>query len=200
MSALKRIKSAEDPLWDFWLSVYYRSFPENERMTLGFLASQLPGDSQNDLAKAPVIGVYEWNNQPAGIAYYVPHLENRLVELWYLAVAPEKRGEGVGSALFSHVIQVTTLLKASLLVWEVETPNPNDPIPERRIKWYQGLGAKKLEGIRYHQSTDRPLPPVSMALMVYFLSEQEADAEAVFGQLKANYEDNLEQDGILHLV
>lgn len=184
-------------MWDFWLGVYYQSFPDNERMMVQYLTSLL-GENGDD---AVFVGVSEWNHQPAGIALYKPRPENNVVDLWYLAVAPELRGTGAGTALFGEVVKASVQSGCRLLVWEVELPEGgDDPAPERRIGWYKRLGGKKLQGIRYHVSVDKPLPPLPMGLMVLRLNEQEENADTVYGLLKAFYGDNLEQDGVLRLV
>lgn len=94
-----------------------------------------------------------------------------------IAVAPAKRGSGVGRRLMEYYINQSTLP----IVLEVEPPS--DDLKRRRIQFYERLGFH----LNDYEYTQPPLrentPPLSLCLMTYPEPLTPSEYEAVKKQL-----------------
>jgi ribosomal protein S18 acetylase RimI-like enzyme len=92
-----------------------------------------------------------------GLAHVQAFVAQRVAYLWYLAVAPNRRGAGAGSEIYRAVLERLPAAVEALLI-EVEQPclargEQERRLAERRILFYERLGARLLQGIDYLQSS-----------------------------------------------
>jgi len=85
------------------------------------------------------------------------------VYLAYLAVDPDRRGQGIGGRLFRTTLEVSAATGAgTALVWEVERPErgaPSEDPKRRRIAFYQRLGGILLDHVGDFRMPDLTLGP-----------------------------------------
>jgi ribosomal protein S18 acetylase RimI-like enzyme len=92
--------------------------------------------------------------------------------LEYMAVAPEKRGQGFGGELFRRTVEqaVTTQGAGLPVLLEVDSDgeaSSDQAVRARRIRFYRRLGCVKIAGLRYLMPLRGVGPAPEMALMVY---------------------------------
>ena len=109
------------------------------------------------------------------IAYAFVYVLNNHKAIWldYLAVSDKYQDKGYGTLLFDHVMSTVGGGDYDVFL-EVDIPeNKNDrSAPEnRRIRFYEKLGAKKVLGLKYSLPTEKG----SMPLYLYFRPNRNAD-------------------------
>jgi ribosomal protein S18 acetylase RimI-like enzyme len=178
----RELSTPHDPLLPAWLDLYERSFPPEEKVPQTEHVSLLERRAAGEEVRAMLLAAVDEKNQLAGMARY--ELYGRADYLPYLAVAEDRRGSGIGSAFYTWIFRSLTARRGTEalgLLFEVEIPELGHDLEtrinaERRIRFYQRLGAKLLRGIRYEQVIAGH-PPVPMHLMVHTfgaLSPQDA--------------------------
>ena len=172
------ITSPDDPLLVPWLELYERAFPPEEKVPVSdHLDTLARPDPEWHVALVAVTAErddfvamlrYEWG----GRAAYLP----------YLAVGEAWRGAGLGSRIYEHLLERIRGASPGVeaLVFEVERPDQAHDAPgredaERRIRFYQRLGARLLRGIHYLQEVPEQ-PPIPMNLMVHPFQPLTAEA------------------------
>ncbi len=190
------IQSISHPLFFQWLDLYETAFPPNEKLLISSIL-KLIEESGKDGAHH-FIAITDENGQFAGIMFYDTDPENRLALLWYLAIQPERRSQGLGSAVYQGCISRLDTSSYDALIYEVEIPkNKNRAEAERRISFYKRNGAFLLGGIHYLQIIGWHHPPTPMHLMVHPL--REIDAKQAFALAKIPFGDALQKRGKLTL-
>lgn len=126
-----------------------RYWLHREHMTRDFPRSELkPADMLDALARKGINQVYGCFDTQAQtlVGYYVLAQQptSNLILLDYLAILPDKRGAGVGSAVLAHIRQ--TLCPNQYLFIETENPEAAQSEQERlerlrRIQFYHRNGA-----------------------------------------------------------
>jgi GNAT superfamily N-acetyltransferase len=187
------ITSFDDELFDNWLDLYQQSFPVNEQMLVSsfnrILRGKANGESQND----HLVACLDTSGAFAAMAYYEQMPQSEAAALWYLAVDPERRGQGLGAAIYaalrSRLLAEQPGIRA--LLYEVQDPEHCDSPEEklnahRRIAFYKRCGASQLSGIEYSQSVGWQ-PPVPMLIMAHpfgaISAEQVGElAQQIFGE------------------
>lgn len=164
------ITEANDELLPKWLDLYETAFPPEEKVLvsefLWLLGEKRDGNRRNSHIQAVLDGDdlfvallrYDLGKEP-GIAY-----------LWYLAVDPEARSGGIGSACFREVVRRAQEAQLRAVVFEVEIPEHFDDMERReyarrRIEFYRRQGALVLSGIRYIQRLPNQ-PEIPLHIMV----------------------------------
>lgn len=188
---VREVESTADPAWEGWLRIYHDSFPENERMTDGYLRDLLARRAAGEAPGAHLLSLAPAGDpeRPLGIAFYEVDPEPEAAYLWYLATRAGDRGRGCGAGLYAEIARRCRAAGLRLLLFEVERPESEDATPyaQRRIDWYRRQGALLLGGVHYLQSVDRPIEPVEMHLMAHPFAALGAEevfrvAEHVFGE------------------
>lgn len=99
------------------------------------------------------------DNVPVGIAVFFNNYSSFLAKtgiyLEYLFVLPEHRGNGIGKALFGAVAKIAVERDCRRFEWAVLEWN------KASIKFYDSLGASKLQDIRICRLIDEPLKRVA---------------------------------------
>lgn len=129
------------PLSDAQMRLLYghqmrRDFPESE---LKPLASIL---RMRHAGVYDVLGAHDGGTMVAYALVYHP-IEGRVLLLDYLAVEPECRGRGIGTALLD-ALKAYYAGQADVLLIECERPKaaPDEKQARKRIRFYEGSGAR----------------------------------------------------------
>jgi GNAT superfamily N-acetyltransferase len=189
---VSEITSFEDPLYDNWLDLYQRSFPTDEQMQISsfnrILRRKAAGEAQTD----HLVACLDEEGAFAAMAYYEQLPNCKAAALWYFAVDPQRRGQGLGAAIYSSLRSRILAEQPGIraLLYEVQDPAHCDSPEEvrdahRRIAFYKRCGASQLSGIEYSQSVGWQ-PPLPMLIMAHPYDPMSADqvgelAQTVFG-------------------
>jgi len=92
--------------------------------------------------------------------------------LEYMAVAPERRGEGLGGKLFRRTVEHAATPPGGKLPVVLEIDSDREASSDRAIcasreRFYRGLGCMKIAGLRYLMPLRGAGPAPEMDLMVY---------------------------------
>ncbi len=179
------IVSLDDPYYDDWLDLYQSSFPLNEQMRVSDHNRILRLKMRGEASEEKLMAVLDTQGKLIGMSRYTNEPKCKVVVLWYLAIAPESRNQGVGVKFYTELLNRvrSEWPDAIALILEVQNPaitlDPNErAFARRRIEFYWRNGAHLLGGIYYVQSTgwQEPLP---MHLMAHSIKHELAPGEAV---------------------
>jgi GNAT superfamily N-acetyltransferase len=164
---LHSIRAVSDPLLLPWLDLYETAFPFNERILVSNILRSLPPFSTHD--SIWLLALLDAEKTFAGLAMFQRFREQNLGFLYYLAIQPERRSQGLGGAFYGQAA-AELFQEVSLLVFEVEKPELAEDaekrqLAQRRIRFYQRQGARLLRGVEYLQSVGSHCLPTPMHLM-----------------------------------
>jgi hypothetical protein len=113
------------------------------------------------------------------------------------------RGRGLGAAIYGLLWERLAAAGYARLMFEVERPDVVEgdaarQLAERRIGFYQRLGARVLSGVEYWQSVGPHQPPVLMHLMVD--AREGCSPDEAFAWAKGLFGDAVRQLGELGLT
>jgi len=155
------------------LKIYETSFPEEERRPISGVERQI--DSNNDYNFFVVLD----NDFPVGMAV-VWVIERRFIYIEHLAIAENRRSEGIGSKAMN------LLLDKSPFPIIIEVEKKTDEMTaeqvkncERRLEFYKQFGFKLSEGEYIQPPYTKNLQPVPMNLMELQGNLLETDFEGV---------------------
>ncbi|NEW84164.1 MAG: GNAT family N-acetyltransferase [Mariniphaga sp.] len=142
---IKQMKDADDPNFIAFWNIYNTSFPLNERRVF---------NQQTEVFKKQEyqVDAYLSDNQIIGFIAYWTTKDFIFVE--HLAITPEVRSNGFGSAILKPFIERETIP----VILEIE-PVIND-LTRRRLKFYESLGFVRNDHIHYqppYHHEDQPL-------------------------------------------
>jgi GNAT superfamily N-acetyltransferase len=162
------------------LKLYESAFPPAERTPLDGIKASIRQRGQVDPAGGyiPHFFAAVREDRALGISFYGYYREMRLGFLYYLAVDPEQRGQGLGGWLLQMTLANlrsdatrSNGLPPRGLIWEVERPVDAETSAERefrqrRINFYQRNGALLLDRIDFlAPPLGSGLPPVMYHVM-----------------------------------
>lgn len=179
MARYAEIVDLHDDLLLPWLKLYETTFPPAERLLVASLLGMLKEPARAGGNR--MLAMVEADGSFVGLALYELLAEASAAALWYLAVTPERRGQGLGGDFYREIVHRLGDLPVRALLYEVEMPAQAEAprLARRRIRFYQRHGGKLLRGIHYMQSVGSHQPPIPMHLMVHPLHPpQMAPAEA----------------------
>ncbi|NLH98443.1 MAG: GNAT family N-acetyltransferase [Chthonomonadales bacterium] len=190
---LHPIRSISDPLYDRWLDVYQRSFPLQQQVPVSVHNAALRPGGMGARDVRYVVCMGEDDGECLGMAHFELFKADGTAALWYLAVAPDRRNEGIGGWMYDSIMHTMQsedpACKACVI--EVELPDKcADPdLATRRIAFYERHGAVWLRGCASLVDVGWQ-PPLKMGVMVHpfaRLSEHDmrAVARSVLGNLLA---------------
>jgi GNAT superfamily N-acetyltransferase len=197
------IKDVQDDLLLPWLDLYETAFPPAEKVLVSWFLKELKDRAAGLRQPSEMLAVLDGQKRLVAMADYELRLEQRVALLWYLAVGPVKRGQGVGSSIYREIVRRARDAGCRALLFEVEIPE-EAPLPETRrladsrIMFYRKLGARLLGGVHYLQYIGQHQPPLPMHIMVQAF--ETLDAREVFDLGKLVFNDALTQTGDLELV
>ena len=182
-----------------WLDLYETAFPPAERVLVSTFIHLLKEKSTGEALDQHLLAGLDAQKNLAGMAAYELNPEAGLAFLWYLAIAPNLRSQGIGSFFYQEIVRRVDLAKYPLLLYEVEIPEGEDSATAlRRIQFYQRNGAQILSGIYYMQHVGWHQPPIPMHLMVHL--RKPLEPQQVFDLAKIAFQDHLQQTSDLKLV
>lgn len=137
-------------------AIYLASFPPFERAEFSCLLESIAQHSRWLFAAMR-------DDDLIGMAVSVPRIASDFYLLEYLAVAQAARGEGTGGILLAHVVATLRALgnvNGMILKVESDETGTSDErrLRERRIEFYQRVGARVIECAPYYRVplADRP--------------------------------------------
>lgn len=162
---LEQLKSSEGEPFRQLYTIYAASITPRE---------QKPEDWLGAMVRAPEYRV--WIAKAAGrvlgfsILFLPPAAGFALLE--YMAVAPERRGEGLGGKLFRRTVEHAATPQGGKLPVLLEIDSDREASSDRatrtnRERFYRRLGCMKLAGLRYLMPLRGVGPAPEMDLMVY---------------------------------
>ncbi len=199
---LAELNSLTDPLLLPWLKLYETAFPATERMLIATHLQVIAARGEGQHHESVYLAATDEAGEFVGLAQYEVMDEARAACLWYFAVVPERRCQGLGAAIYQEVARRLGSLELQAMLIEVERPDhaaspEGAELAQRRIGFYRRQGARLLRGIHYLQSVGPHQPPIPMHLMVHpFAPLDPADAFAV---AKVVFGEDLTQTGSLAL-
>ncbi len=187
---LLELLTLDDPLLLPWLDLYEISFPPDERVPVSRILNVLhehargAASGQHLLAAVPdsllapgqLSPNYRVTDQRiTALLYTYEPPASPAAFLWYFAVQPGLRGQGLGSRLYRDVL-ARLGPQARALIFDLEDPDQMEsPAGKeqalRRVAFYQRLGARVLGGIEYIQRCADHLPPLRLLLMIHPVKE-----------------------------
>ena len=194
------IKNIDDDLFLDWLDLYEISFPANEKLLFSTLLKILKAKGKGDTPGMHMVVIQNRTERTVGMALFQLHLDKELATLWYLAINPSERNQGLGSMIYRRIVSDIDPSLYKAVIFEVEIPGDAKASPhaERRIQFYQRNGAYLLQGVHYMQDIGWHQPRTTMHIMVHPL--QPITTAQVFNLAKSLFGDLLQQVGPLELV
>jgi len=162
----KSLKTTNSAEFDRAMQIYSSSFPPVETKPVNKVVKMLLNDKNYHLfimAKdGSVIGI--------SLLYVFKRLRSGLLD--YMAIIPEYQRKGLGTELFHRTLnRFRRMCPNSIgLFLEVQTEDVEDLIERRirknRIRFYRGLGAKKVGNVNYLLPPQHGTKPEEMQLMI----------------------------------
>ena len=192
MLSIVEICALDDPLLLPWLDLYETAFPPGERILVSHVLNVLHNRARGvDHGSHLLAAVQDGDEPPAGVAAtnvgpsqkknfagiifdYEPR-DSAAAFLWYFAVDPRQRGQGLGTRVYQRLLErLDPQVRA--LIFDLEDPafmktEAAVRQAERRIEFYRRLGARLLGGICYVQTVGPHQPPLPLLLMVHPIKE-----------------------------
>lgn len=172
---LVKITTLDDPLLMPWLDLYETAFPPEERVFTSRLLNGVKTQREYHMLAA-----VDESGGLAGLAFYNELPEAQSAFLWYLAVLPDLRGQGIGAWLYQAVLQHLDKNDRAMFLdveipEEMRTPAERE-MAARRIRFYQRLGAYRLSGVRFVQKVEEHHPTITPYLMVHPIQPMSAQS------------------------
>lgn len=161
MIKYSQIKEINGEYFTQAIEIYDLAFPDNEKLSVTVL-------KENIKQKKLILLVGEENSQVVFMAILCPLLHTDFILLSYVATDENHRGKGIGKN-FMEYLAIELKQKQQFLLLEVENPfiGDNQEIKQRRVNFYQRLGAKTLQNIRYLLPKLSQENAPEMILMIY---------------------------------
>lgn len=154
--------------------LYEASFPPEELRPFERIRDELV--SPNGQRRTHLLAALD-GESVLGISIFALFPQVSLGYLWFLCVDPETRGSGVGGKLYQASMEWLEQDAADQgktlrgMIFEVERltseAHPVYGDPFRRVRFYQRLGARMIEGYDYYQPPIPPHGPVPLQLMFH---------------------------------
>jgi len=144
------------------LEIYADAFPSNERQQVELLKEKI----DKGLSR---LYVGYFGDEVVFIAILWPLKDTEFILLDYIATKKSHRGQGIGTAFLNEICQMLKYNNKFMLI-EVENYEYGSQREEkrRRVAFYQRVGAKVMQGVRYVlPPLDGSSIPTEMLLMVF---------------------------------
>jgi GNAT superfamily N-acetyltransferase len=197
------LTSIEDPYLYQWLDVFELSFEPGEKVLVSSILKVLRKKAKGESPEHQLLAGLLPDGSFGGMSYLYLDDEDHAGILWYMAVTPALRGNGLGAALYELAIQKCRELNYKGVFLEVEIPELQEGQEKRsyakkRIGFYRHLGVYQLDGVEYWQEVGSHHPPTKMNLMFHPFIPMGADE--IYTLAKAIFTDSLSQTGELKLT
>jgi ribosomal protein S18 acetylase RimI-like enzyme len=175
------ITDANDDLLMPWLDLYETSFPPEEKVLVSSFLQLLKDKAKGEYPDSHMQAVLDDEGRFVALLRFDLINDPGATYLWYIAVHPDARSGGIGSACFQEVVRRATEAGLRAVVFEVEIPDHSaDPerqdCARRRIEFYRRMDCLLLTGIHYMQRvTNQPaIPMYTMIRPIEPVTPQEA--------------------------
>jgi GNAT superfamily N-acetyltransferase len=165
LDQVEQLKSCGEPTFRELYEIYAASIPVREQKPEAWICA---------MVRAPecTVWVMKGAGRVTGFSILFAPPAERFALLEYMAVAPQWRNRGVGSALFQQTVQraVSPERPSLPIVLEVDAdraPGGDHAIRARRQQFYRRLGCVRIAGLHYILPLPGEGPPPEMDLMVY---------------------------------
>ena len=110
-----------------WMKLYEAAFPPPERVMFAAFLSILRDKEMGKIDTHRILALTGVDGELMGIGCdeYLPAWQAGY--LWYIAIQPGLRGQGVGAQFYRYMVN-TMLEKARLVIFEVEKPELGDTL------------------------------------------------------------------------
>lgn len=157
---LQQLKSCDGAPFRQLYEIYDVSIPARERKPEEWICA---------MVRAPEYGFWVMKDARRIVGFSILFLApaERFALLEYMAVTPERRNRGVGSALFQ---QTTTRASSLPIVLEVDSDreaSDDRELRTRRQQFYRRLGCVRVAGLHYIMPLPGVGPVPEMDLMLY---------------------------------
>lgn len=195
----QEITCLADPNLLPWLDLYETAFPPSERILVSAVLQNLLSRENGEDVYTHLLAVVNASGKVVGMAMYTFSEELQLAYLWYLAVDPRLRSQGIGARIYRELLRQVREVHLKALVFEVEIPERENSVNSlRRIHFYRRQGAFLLEGIHYMQHVGWHQEPIPMHVMVHPM--QALTPQEAFNLANSLFDGSVEQVGELQLV
>jgi GNAT superfamily N-acetyltransferase len=167
--AIRRVTDPASPDFDALVAIYTAAHPPSERKPVTLLAAMLERPGYLFL-------VATLEEAVIGFAIILLFPESDACLLEYMAIAEDKRGQGIGQFLFKQVVAMPEVSSRYLLA-EVDSDKldcPGQLDRTRRKHFYRNLGCREVEGLNYIMPPVSTSTPPPMDIMVYRCNLPEA--------------------------
>lgn len=148
---------------------FAEEFPANERKTIEQLRILMEkGDYHLIVAQ----NVIHNNADRIGFAFVYMPSDSDFIWLDYLVIDKKHQSKGYGSLFFNYLLQ--TRKNINCMYIEVEIPNGKDVNQERRVNYYERLGAVKLK-----MSYQLPIPEGGVPMYLYLSKLENSESVAM---------------------
>jgi GNAT superfamily N-acetyltransferase len=159
---LHRVRSSDTPDFAELLAIYRQAHPASERKPSSALAEMVLRDDYSFLALT-------LHGHVAGFAIvaYLPGGDAGLLE--YMAIAADRRSQGLGKILFQRLVTLPALHGRYLLAEVDSEREASDDRADRlrRKNFYRMLGCRQLAGLDYRMPSVSGSVPPAMDILVY---------------------------------
>lgn len=198
----KTITSLHDPLLPAWLDLYEIAFPPEERMLVSHVIQTITAKEEGRQVLEEIVAVVDAGQNVLGMLYYELRSDLRAAGLYYLAVAPDVRNQGLGSRIYGEMIARCRAAGCRILVFDVEIPelsstSEGQTLALRRINFYYRHGTQLLEGVRSMLQAHTSRAIIPLYIMAYPL--ETITPEEVCSMAKELLSDSVTYTGPLRL-
>ena len=156
-------------------------FPANERKTIDQLGTLMErGDYHLIVAE----NIFHNNADRIGFAFIYMPMDSEFIWLDYLVIEKNHQSKGYGSLFFNYLLQSRKRIKCMYI--EVEIPTGKDENQERRVNYYERLGA-----VRLNMAYQLPIPEGGVPMYLYLSKLENSESvtkEEVFDAIKRAHE------------
>jgi GNAT superfamily N-acetyltransferase len=196
------IASLRNPHLSAYLDLYETAFPQEERIRTSWLIQILRAKEEGWPENNDLVVALDDDNQLLGLIHtnYSPAL--RVMALYYFAVAPQQRSQGLGAQIYQEVLRRCRAAGCRMLIFDLEDPQycptlEGQTLARRRIGFYTRQGAWMLEGAQSQLQMYTHLPVAHLRIMAHSL--EPVTAVEVLNAARELLNESVEQIGELKL-
>ncbi|MGA3159977.1 MAG: GNAT family N-acetyltransferase [Terracidiphilus sp.] len=159
---IQRIQSGIDPVFAELVRIYIESHPESERKPASLLSSMI-------MRPEYLFLVAIQDKLVVGFSITLCFLKSDAALLEYMAVAPNRRGQGIGQNLFKETVKFEKASERFILAEVDSDKRQMADITDRtrRKNFYRRLGCREIDGLSYIMPPVSNSKPPAMDLLVY---------------------------------
>jgi GNAT superfamily N-acetyltransferase len=154
---LYEITRLSDPLLCDWLDLYETAFHPEERGRVSWHIRGLQAREAGELVSSRLWTLLDAGGGLMGMAQTAWIERHSMAYLGYFAILPELRGQGSGTTFYNQLVVRMQEPGPDFVLFDVALPDrlsgPAREEAERRIRFYQRMGAELLPGVNFYWHT-----------------------------------------------